>query len=99
MLKNIFSIILLVVLANFIIVSTIVSLVENTADISQVFDLSEEEIKESLEVQEILVAKFTHKEIIGCNIQRKSIFEYFLKIYDSLSVTLPLPPPKQKQII
>ena len=94
MLKNILSIILLVVFTNFIVVPTAISLVENTVNISQVFDLGEEEKKESLEVQEIELTNDTDKELTNCNLGKESISEYFLKNYDSLSIQLPLPPPE-----
>lgn len=94
MLKNIFSIILLIVFANFIVAPTIISMVDNTADVYMLFSLSEEEKKESIEIQEIELTHYTSKEITNCDTEKESTSEYVVKNYNPFSIQLPLPPPE-----
>ncbi|MDY7394620.1 hypothetical protein UMM65_05160 [Aureibaculum sp. 2210JD6-5] len=95
MLKNILSIILLVVFANFIIAPTVISLVDDATDISLVFNLNEEENKEK-ESEKDKEIKLFQIENLNHSFRDFSgkLYELYKANYSKHYLKLHLPPPE-----
>ncbi len=95
MLKRFLSIILLTVFANFIVAPTIVSLVDNTADVSVVFSLNEEENnkKESEQDKEIKILQLENPYDSFMDFSGK-IVKFCKENYSKHHLKLHLPPPE-----
>ncbi len=95
MLKNIFSIVLLIVFTNSIVAPTIISLVDDTADVSLVFNLNEEENKEKESEKDIeiklLQLENSSDSFMGYSVEISNLYE---KNYTKYYLKLHLPPPE-----
>lgn len=95
MLKNILSIILLIVFANFIVAPTVISLVDEAADVSSVFSLNEEENKEKESEKDkeikLLGSESPYNSFKGISIKTIKLYK---KNYSKHYLKLHLPPPE-----
>ncbi|MET2986379.1 hypothetical protein [Aureibaculum conchae] len=95
MLKNILSIILLLVFANFIVAPSIISMTDNDIDVSMVFSLNEEEKKEK-ESEKDTEIKLLHIENPFSSFMEVSvkIIKLCNENYSKHYLKLHLPPPE-----
>lgn len=95
MLKNFFSIILLLVFATFIVAPTVISLIDKNADVSLIFSLNEEESKEKESEKDIEI------KLLQIETPSDSFMDFSEKIaklcqenYARHYLKLHLPPPE-----
>lgn len=96
MLKNLPSIILLVIFASFVVTPTVVSMMDCDADISVVFNVSEEENKEretqedkEIEISQIVDPNYPNIEFSGID------YAFYTLHYTQHYAILNAPPPKK----
>ena len=95
MIKNILSIILLVVFVNFIVAPTIISLADENADISLVFNVNEEENKEKESEKDVeiklLQTESLQKSFTGFSVSNNKLYK---ENYPKHFMKLHSPPPE-----
>ena len=95
MLKNFFSIILLLVFATFIVAPTVISLIDKNADVSLIFSLNEEESKEKESEKDKEIELFQiekpHNSLMDFSGKR---YELYKANYTKHYKKLHLPPPE-----
>jgi len=95
--RNLVSICLSVIFLVFLVAPTVITLVDDSADVSMFFANSEEEEKGSEKDKEVEVLFFElhNNEIDLVSSNQESNLEYFFKKYPKPHLNLILPPPDQ----
>ena len=86
------AILFLFIFISFLVIPTVVSIINHQVDVSFVFNMAEEETKKAKEVE--LFSDFKNNDFPGIDILKGAFFEYGNLSFNPVYLNLISPPPK-----